>query len=292
LTHSFSALFSPFCAQLLAKLFELNSAVAAAGGEAISAEEEAQLRDAARTLEATSRYHASSIAPGALAPLAAKVLPAWPLPQLFPALDFLRVAVTHPSGAAAVAGMVPALLPALARAGGAGAGGADAAAAARPAALLAARLLFNALKAPPARAALLRAPAPLLAALAALLRFPHASVAAAAAAALHNLARALADDGGAGAAALAADAALLGALWAAVVGDALGAGFAGEDDARLLALLAAGSLLCGEGAGVAGAMAGAARGAGLGAAAAALAARAPLAAAAAEVQRALEAAGQ
>jgi hypothetical protein len=206
--------------------------VASAGGVACTPEEEAWLRDAAATLADTSRYHSSTIHPSALAPLNAKVLPTWPISHLFPALDYLRVAVSHPSGAEAAAAM-PALLPALWRvAGGAGEGE-------RPAALLAGRVLGNLLKSAPGRGALLRSLPALLAATAALLRFPHASVALGASVVLHNLARALCEGGVGEALAARAPAEAAGVL--ALAGQALGSA---EEDVRMNALLALGTLLC------------------------------------------------
>ena len=205
--------------------------MAGAGGVPLSAEEEAWLRDAAGTLADTSRYHSSRIAPAALAPLSAKVLPTWPPSHLLPVLDLLRVAFCHPSGAEAAAAL-PALLPAVWRvAGSAGEGE-------RPVALLAARLLYNMLKSAPGRGALLRALGALTAAASALLRFPHASVALGGSVVLHNLARALSEGAGAG---LAAGAPGDFAAVLALAAQALGSS---EEDVRLNALRALGTLLC------------------------------------------------
>jgi hypothetical protein len=141
------------------------------------------------------------------------------------------VAVSHPSGAEAVAAM-PALLPALWRvAGGAGEGE-------RPAALLAGRVLLNLLKSTPGRALLLRSLPALLSATSALLRFPHASVATGASLVLHNLARALCEGGSGAGLAASAPGDFAGLL--ALVGQALGSS---EEDVRLNALLALGTLL-------------------------------------------------
>ena len=215
--------------QLLPKLSELNASVASAGGVPCTPEEEAWLRDAAGILADTSRYHSSKISPAALAPFNAKIL-GWPTSHLFPALDYLRVAVTHASGAEAVAAM-PALLPALFRVAG-GAGEAE-----RPAALLACRVLFNMLKASATRALALRNLGGVIGATAALLRYAHPSVQVGASVVLHNLARALSD--GLGAALAASSPSDFGAL-----GALLAQGLASsEEDARLNTLLALGTLL-------------------------------------------------
>lgn len=54
------------------------------------------------TLQATSRYHASSFAAADFA-LVGKLC-SWPAPQLFPALDLLRMLLLHPDAARHYAG--------------------------------------------------------------------------------------------------------------------------------------------------------------------------------------------
>lgn len=138
-------------------------------------------------LGATSRYHATTVPPAAVKALFRKML-RWPLDRAFPAVDVLRVLLTHPDGGAAVAdeagaGFVRAqtervaaarLVPAL-----------------RPVVLLTARALGNALQTEPVRLLVLAGAGAVLDCAADLLRYDSAPVRTAAAVLLHNLAHAL-----------------------------------------------------------------------------------------------------
>jgi hypothetical protein len=92
--------------KVLPKLTELNSAVAADADAAVAAlactsAELESLRQLSDVLAAVGRYHASSVPVEAVRVLFRKLL-RWPLDRVFPAVDFLRVLLTHPDGADAV----------------------------------------------------------------------------------------------------------------------------------------------------------------------------------------------
>jgi len=218
--------------QLLAKLVEFNGTVGAAGGTPCTPEEVGWLTEGKKVLEVPTLFHSSKVDAACLAPFSTKILPTWPPSHIFPALDYLRIAVTHPQGAALCAGMGGALLPpVLGLATGGGGAAAD-----RAPVLTAGRVLFNMLKQPPTRAACLRRLGGMVEACAALLRFPHASVVLTAGVLIHNLALAVSDSAGEASSASPADAAAL----CAAIGAAMDAA---EEDVQLNSTLALGTLL-------------------------------------------------
>ena len=175
------------------KLEEFNAALAAAGAPAaLSDAELGGIKALIAVLAQTSRWHATSVPLPAVRALFAKCLQQWPVAQLFPALDTLRVLLCHPEGAAAVAEA----------AGGGFVAGATARIAAlrsrppgdkeaRAAVLLTARCLFNAWHQPPTRALLHAALPAVMDATSDLLQHEAPAVRFAGAVLLHNTAHAL-----------------------------------------------------------------------------------------------------
>jgi phospholipase A-2-activating protein len=93
--------------KLLAKIQEFSAAL---GGEAaLSAAEVGKLEQLSRVLGETSYYHSSSVTAAQLQPLCRAVL-AWPVENLFPLYDMLRVVAIHPNGAETLAGPLRAQL--------------------------------------------------------------------------------------------------------------------------------------------------------------------------------------
>ncbi len=263
------------------KLVELNSTVATAGGVALTPPELASLRLLVDVLEQTTFYHSRQAPPIGVDVLLRTV--AWPLSHSFASLDLLRTLLTHHHGCELLAARTGAFLPATLAAAGAG----DAAA--RPAALMAGRALVNMCRLPPARALFLKELPAVCGAVAAMLRFPHASVQGTAACALLNVAHAAVEAAGGrerlGAAALPA---FLGGDVLQQVLQLLKAALAlPDEDARVKALVAVGSLAAIDAAAEKVAVA-AARGAGLKEAVTAAAAGAAASAVAAEVARILD----
>jgi phospholipase A-2-activating protein len=215
---------------------ELNGTVASAGGAPLSEPELASLRTLVDALEETRYYH-SKKAPATGISVLLRTL-AWPPSHAFPSLDLLRVLLTHADGNAALAAAPAQFMPAVLAAAAAG----DAAA--RPAALMAGRALLNLCALAPTQGVFVRELPAVLGAVGALLRFPHASVQATGAWVLHNAAHAAVEAAG-GLAALGA--APLppflagGALQQAMALIKVALGLA-DEDARVKALIAAGSL--------------------------------------------------
>jgi hypothetical protein len=226
--------------QVWPKFQELNGSLAAAGSPgAVGSEDEAALQACVAVLGETARFHASSMPRKGLAVLAS-ALGSWPLSSALPLADMARILVLHSDGAAAVAaaagsaGCLLSCLLALVQggcAGGSAGGSAEGSAGARGPVLTAARALTNAFKHAPLRAVLRARQAALLQAAAALLSFPHASVGAAAAALLHNVAHALSLE-----AAAAREAAAIGGLTGGK-GSGSGSGSSESSSADMAALL-------------------------------------------------------
>jgi hypothetical protein len=218
------------------KLLELNGSVASAGGVALSEPEVASLRTLVDVLEQTNYYHSRKVPPTGVSVLLRTL--SWPLSHAFPSFDLLRVLTTHTDGAAALAANAPQFLPATLAAAAAG----DAAA--RPAALMAGRALLNLCAQPPTRALFLRELPAVCGAVEGLLRFPHVSVQATGAWVLFNVAHAAVEAAG-GAETLGA-AALPPFLGGGVLQQAmrlLNCALAlPDEDARIKALVAVGSL--------------------------------------------------
>lgn len=178
--------------KVIPKIAELNALVAGDAEPSIAALacSEAELeaiRLLADVLSATARYHATVVPPAAVKALFRKML-RWPLDRAFPAVDVLRVLLTHPDGSAAVAAEAGSvfvsaqteriaaarLVPAL-----------------RPVVLLTARALGNACAAESTRLLVLGGASAVLDCAADLLQYDNAPVRAAACTLLHNVAHAM-----------------------------------------------------------------------------------------------------
>ena len=178
--------------KVIPKVAELNALVAGDAEPSIAALacSEAELdaiRLLADVLSATARYHATAVPPAAVKALFRKML-RWPLDRAFPAIDVLRVLLTHPDGSAAVAAEAGSvfvsaqteriaaarLVPAL-----------------RPVVLLTARALGNACAAESTRLLILGGASAVLDCAADLLQYDNAPVRAATCTLLHNVAHAM-----------------------------------------------------------------------------------------------------
>ncbi|RYG56841.1 hypothetical protein EON66_01880 [archaeon] len=132
--------------KVIPKLVSNNDALAAAaaagtggGAHPLTARDMASVQELVSVLEATSRYHSSTV-PAAAVQALVSVLHTWPVDMLLPVVDVLRIVVLHSDGAEVAARVsLPALLLASIRQALLAPNG-------RPVVLIAARALFNCFK--------------------------------------------------------------------------------------------------------------------------------------------------